>query len=73
MKTIKERIADLSFYLQSLNTPDMLPKVQDAIEKKDKNLVIKVCNNAKIPDVYIGPIASVLLSVGPNQKWPDFY
>jgi len=29
-----------------------------------------VCKKAKIPKVYLGSVISVLLSVGPEQKWP---
>lgn len=70
MITLKERIGDVSSYLQSLMTPDVFPKVQDAVERKDKNLLMKVCRKAKIPEIYLGTIASVLLSVSPNQKYP---
>jgi hypothetical protein len=70
MKTLKERIADLSSYLQSLTT-DVFPEVQEAVEKKDKNLLIRVCRKAKIPETYLPTVASILLSVGPEQpKWP---
>ena len=70
MKTLTERIADVSSYLQSLMTPDVFPKVQDAVERKDKNLLMKVCRKAKIPEIYLGTVTSVLLSVGPEQKYP---
>ena len=70
MKTLKERIADVSLYLQSLMAPNVFPKVQDAVERKDKNLLIKVCRKAKIPEIYLGVIVPVLLTVGPEQKWP---
>ncbi len=70
MKTFKERVSDISFYLQSLTAPDILPKVQDAVERKDKTLLMKVCRTAKIPEIYLGILASVLLSVSPSQKWP---
>ena len=73
MKTLKERIADVSFYLQSLMAPSVFPKVQDAVERKDKNLLIEVCRKAKIPDIYLGNVASVLLSVSPETKWPGGY
>ena len=73
MKTLNERIADLSFHLQSLNAPEFYPQVQDAVERKDKNSIIKVCKKAKIPTVYLGTIVSMLLSVEPQQKWPATY
>ena len=70
MKTLNERIADVSLHLQSLTAPDFFSQVQHAVETKDKNSLIKVCKKAKIPPVYLGTIVSVLLSVGPEQKWP---
>ena len=70
MKTLNERIADVSSCLQSLMAPNVFPKVQDAVERKDRNLLVKVCRKAKIPDIYLGSVVSVLLSVGPEQKWP---
>ena len=73
MKILKERIADVSFYLQSLITPNVFPKVQDAVERKDKNLLIEVCRKAKIPEVYLGNVVSVLLSVSPEAKWPPSF
>jgi hypothetical protein len=70
MKTLNERIADVSFHLESLTTPEFFPQVQDAVERKDKNSLVKVCKKAKIPTAYLGTVVSVLLSVGPEQKWP---
>ena len=70
MKSFKERMTDVSFYLQSLMTPDIFPKVQDAVERKDKNLLIKVCRMAKIPEIYSAVVVSVLFAIGPEQKWP---
>jgi len=73
MITLKERIADVSSYLQSLTAPDVFPKIQDAVERKDKNLLMKLCSKAKIPEIYLSTVASVLLSVGPEQKYPAVY
>ena len=70
MKTLKERIADVSFYLQSLMAPNVFPKVQDAVERKDKNLLMKVCRKVKIPEIYLGIVVSVLLTTGSPGKWP---
>ena len=72
MKTLNERIADVAFHLQSLTAPEFSSQVQDAVERKDKNSLIKVCKKAKIPAAYLGTVVSVLLSVGPEQKWPPF-
>jgi hypothetical protein len=72
MKALNERIVDVSFHLQTLAAPEFCSQVQDAVEKKDRNLLIKVCRKAKVPAIYLGTVVSVLLSVGPNQKWPDW-
>jgi len=70
MKTLNEKIADVSSCLQSLMAPNVFPKVQDAVERKDRNLLVKVCRKAKIPDIYLGTVVSLVLSVSPQQKWP---
>jgi hypothetical protein len=73
MNTLNERIADVSLHLQSLTAPEFYSQVQDAVERNDKNTLVKVCKKAKIPAIYLGAVVSVLLSVGPQQKWPDSY
>lgn len=71
MKTLNERIAEVSFHLHSLAAPEFSSEIQDAVERKDKNSIIKVCKKAKIPAIYLGTVVSVLLSVSPDQvKWP---
>ena len=70
MKTLNTRIADVSFHLQSLAAPEFFPKVQEAVEKKDHTSLVKICRKAKIPRNYADIVVSVLLSVGPDQKWP---
>ena len=73
MITFKERIGDMSSCLQSLTTPELLPKVQEAVEKKDRNLLLKVCKKAKIPEMYLGAVMSVVMSVSPDQKYPLWF
>jgi len=73
MKTFGERISDISVHLQSLAAPELSLKVQDAVERKDKNTLAKLCRQAKIPRSYTGPVVSVLLAVSPQQKWPSIY
>jgi hypothetical protein len=70
MKNLQERIADVSSYLQSLLSPNIFPKVQEAVEKKDRTMLIKACRAAKIPDSYLSSIVPAILSVSPTQKWP---
>ena len=71
MKTLNERISDLSLCLQSLTAPQFASKIQDAVERKDKASLIKTCKKAEIPSSYIDVVVSVLLSVSPDQKWPN--
>ena len=73
MKTFKERLPNLSFYLQSLTAPDIFPKIQKAVASQDRHSLVKVCRKAKIPEMYMGNVVSVLLSVGPEQKWPALF
>jgi len=73
MKTFRERISEISVHLQSLATPELSQRVQDAVERKDKNTLVKLCRQAKIPGSYTGIVVSVLLSVSPQQKWPSYY
>ena len=70
MKPINEKIADVSYHLQSLTAPKISSQVQDAVQRKDRNSLIQLCKKAKIPAAYLGTVVSVLLSVGPEQKWP---
>jgi hypothetical protein len=70
MKNLKNRIAEVSQYLQRLMEPDVFAEVQNAVERKDNNLLARVCRKIEIPIVYIPIITSVLLSVSPQQKWP---
>ena len=72
MKSLNERIVDVSFHLQTLAAPEFYPKVQDAVEKKDRNLLIQICKKAKVPTIYLATVVSVLFSVKPEQKWPEY-
>lgn len=71
MKSVKERMANISSYLQRLMEPAIYPEVKEAVEKEDKDLLINACKKAKIPAVYFSIIVPLLLSVVPQQlKWP---
>ena len=72
MKAFNERIADVSLHLQTLTAPEFCSQVQEAVEKNDRNLLIKICRKAKIPKHYLGTVASVVLSIGPRVKWPEW-
>jgi hypothetical protein len=51
--------------------PDVFAEVQNAVERKDKSLLVRVCRKIEIPLVYVPIITSLLLSVSPQQKWPN--
>jgi len=70
MKNLKNRIAEVSQYLQRLTAPDVFPEVQNAVEKKDKNQLVRVFKKIEIPLIYVPIMVSLLLSVSPQQKWP---
>jgi uncharacterized protein YydD (DUF2326 family) len=70
MVEVKERIADISKHLQTLTSEEYSQKIEKAVQKQDKNSLIKLCRQAKIPSLYIPSIVSVIMSVSP-QKWPD--
>jgi hypothetical protein len=72
MKTLNERIVDVSRHLQTLAKPEFSSEIQEAVERKDKDSIIKICKKAKVPQAYLGTIVSVVLSVNP-QKWPFNY
>jgi len=73
MKRVKERIIELSRYLQRLTDPDVFPDVKRAVESKDRYALGEICKKVKIPEVYIGIVTSVLFAVNPQQKWPAPY
>jgi NADPH-dependent 7-cyano-7-deazaguanine reductase QueF len=73
MENLSIRIGEVSGYLQSLASPKFNSQVEQAVEKKDKESLIKICRNAKIPDRYLSTIVSTLLSMSsPMQKYPDW-
>ena len=74
MKNINESLSDFSSHLQTLNKPEFAGKVQKAIESKNKESLIKICRQAKIPSKYYSDVLATLLikrSVSPQQKWPE--
>jgi len=73
MKTLNERLVDVSRYLQSLAAPEFSTEINKAVERNDKKSLIKVCRKAKIPQHYTGVIVSTILSVSPDQKWPVIF
>jgi len=73
MKELRDRIADISAYLSCLTKPEVCHDVQNAIDRKDRNKLIEICRKIAIPDIYIASIVSILLTIGPTQKWPGYF
>jgi len=70
MKDLREKMSEISSHLQDLMNPEVFPEVQNAVEAKDKDALVHLCGRAGVPQVYITAIVSVLLAIGPQQKWP---
>jgi hypothetical protein len=73
MKKLSQRLEEIAFHLQSLGSSKFFPKIQKAIERKDKASLIIACKEARIPSVYLSTIVAVLLSASPMIKWPEIY
>jgi len=71
MKDLKERIMEISQYLQRLLEPSVYPLVQKAVQAGDKDKLSEICRKVKIPPIYLSTVIFLLLSVSPEQsKWP---
>lgn len=73
MKRLKERISEFSAYLQQLTEPQVFLEVQNAVETKDKEGLLRICKKIQVPEIYVAAIVSLLLTIGPQQKWPLEY
>lgn len=73
MNMLNIKISDISSHLQTLAATEFQPLIQEAVEKKDKNHLIKICRKAKIPQIDINPIVSLLLSISNLVKWPEHF
>ena len=73
MKQIRDRMAEISHHLQNLLTSPLCPEIEKAAERRDKDTLVKTCRKLNIPEIYLGAIVSLLLTVGPQQKWPEFF
>jgi len=70
MKDLKERVSDISFYLQRLMECDVLPEVIEAVRKSDKDSLVEACKKAEVPDIYQGSIASLIFTLSRQIKYP---
>jgi len=73
MSNLNKNIAELSGCLQSLTAPEFVSQVEEAVEKKDKASLIKICRNAKIPVKYVSSVVTALFNMSePGQvKYPN--
>jgi len=71
VKDLKEKVFDVSSYLQRLMERDVFPEVVEAVGKSDKELLIRTCRKADVPDVYTGSIASLILTLSRQIKYPS--
>ncbi len=67
---LNTKISAVASSLQTLNKPEFSNEIQEAVNKNDKNLLIKTCEKANIPKACIASVVSVIMSVTP-QKWPE--
>ena len=72
MKTLNQKMIELSQYLQTLAKPEFSTDVEEAVKKQDKNALIQICRRAKIPANYASSVIATILSVSP-QKWPTTF
>ena len=69
MKTLNEKISEVSKYIHLLSMPQYSTEVKAAVEKSDKKALMTLCKRAKVPTIYASAVCAAILSVSP-QKWP---
>ncbi len=72
MKSLNEKIIDLSQHLQTLAKPEFSNDVEEAVKKQDKKALMQICKRAKIPATNASSVIAVILSVSP-MKWMAEY
>ncbi len=73
MKTLNEKINEITMHLQTLTKPEFASDVEKALKNEDKASLMKICSKAKIPAISASAVVSVLMSIQPNIKWPYEY
>lgn len=73
MKDLKEKISEVSSYLQRLVERDVFPEVVEAVAKSDKDSLVRACKKAEVPEVYTGSIVSVLFTLSRQVKYPTYF
>jgi len=70
LKDLKERVSEISSYLQRLMESDVFPDVLEAVRKSDKDSLVGACKEVDVPDMYIGSIVSLILALSVPLKYP---
>lgn len=70
MKDLKERVSEISSYLQRLMGADVFPDVLEAVRKSDKDSLVRTCRRINVPDIYIGSIVAIILALSLQPKYP---
>lgn len=72
MKDLKEKVSEISSYLQRLMERDVFPEVAEAVGKSDKGLLVETCKKADVPEMYTGSIVSLILTLSRQSKYPSY-
>ncbi len=72
MRSLSNNLCKVSGYLQSLNTPKFVPKVEKAVKERDKNALIEVCKEAKIPARDLAMVTLTLFNLSEQPKYPSY-
>lgn len=70
LKDLKERVSEISSYLQRLMESDVFPDVLEAVRKSDKDSLVNVCKEVDVPDMCIGSIVSLIFALSLPLKYP---
>ena len=69
MKTVKDRISEIAYYLQSLMHPDVFQDVEKAVKEGNSASLIEACKKGNVPPQYISTLVPLLVSIR-QPKWP---
>lgn len=70
LKKLKERVSEVSYYLQRLVSPSFFLDVEKAVADENEDMLIAVCKKAEVPAEYISSVVPLLVTVSRQPKWP---
>ena len=70
LKKFKERVSEVSYYLQRLMSPSFFQDVEKAILDENEDMLRAVCKKAEVPSEYISSVVPLLVTVSRQPKWP---